>query len=117
MIEPEFDRNGYPTEATLTAIRDWPLLDANGALDFIAAAWYLPEFGVSRELSAAEAELVNANPEDRFLRLATGGWSGNEALINAFAGILQHMFTWCLSARGGLHIFRYLPDGPRHGDT
>jgi hypothetical protein len=109
MTEPEFDRDGYPTEATLQALKDWPVSEPNKALDFIAAAWHW-DGNVSRNLSAAEAELVWARPDNSFLRFATGGWSGNEELIAAFRTNTNYALTWCLSARGGLHIFRYLPE-------
>jgi hypothetical protein len=121
MTEPEFDRDGYPTEATLQALRDWPVSEANGALDFMAAAWHWSKSGVSRKLSSSEVKIVNAEPGDRFLRFATGGWSGNEELLAAFEGTINWTLTWCLSARGGLHIFRYLPenknDGTRYGPS
>jgi hypothetical protein len=113
MTEPEFDKDGYPTEATLKALREWPLSDANSALDFIAAAWHWPEWGVSHELIEAADKLLRPEPEDRFLRLATGGWSGNEDLLAAFQENINYTLTWCLSARGGLHIFLYLPDRMR----
>lgn len=109
MIDPTFDEDGYPSEETLLALRDWPMEDAAGALDFLAAAWHWQEFGVSRELKPAEAEVVHAEPEDRFLRLATGGWSGNEELIDVFSSRMIYSVTWRLSARGGLHIFQYPP--------
>jgi hypothetical protein len=102
------DGDGYPTEAALTRIEQWPLEDANGVLDFIKSLWWMADWGVAGTLSAAEAEIVHAEPEDRFLRLATGGWSGNESLIDALdRHLILSAFLWCLSTRGGLHIYRY----------
>jgi len=107
---PTFDAEGYPTEDTLERLRNWPSEDINGALDFVVAAWSSVG-SVSYDLSAAELALVDAHALDldsgRYLRLATGGWSGNEDLIAALdAG--GGMFLWVLSVRGGLHIYRYL---------
>lgn len=104
MTDPEFDDDGYPTDATLAVLEAWP--DANGALQFMRAAWHWPE-AVRDDLSAHEGQVVHAEPEDRYLRFATGGWSGNDSLIAALRQ--NHMawaLTWCLTARGGLHIFR-----------
>ena len=38
MKSPTFDRDGYPTDETLDALRAWGDADANAALDFIARA-------------------------------------------------------------------------------
>lgn len=110
MKEPTFDADGYPTEETLAAIRVWPWQDVNALLDFIAEAWHWPDF-VSRELRPEEASIVHAEPEDRYLRLATGGWSGNEDLIAALReNMMARALTWRLTARGGLHIYEFRKD-------
>lgn len=109
--EPVMDDDGYPTEDTLQTIRTWPHDDINGCLDYIARAWWWKDFGVSHELRADELSVVDPSEfrEDRYLRLATGGWSGNEDVI---AALRDNRFiwyqSWCLSARGGLYIFRYV---------
>lgn len=110
MSDPSwFDESGaYPSEAALTRIEAWPYEDIAGCLDFVASLWHWPEFGVSREIDAHEAGVLKANPGERYLRLATGGWSGNEELIAALR--TNHMISalaWRLTARGGLHIFEY----------
>ena len=107
MDAPEFDADGYPTEATKQAIAEWEG-SINALLDFVAAAWHWPDFGVSHDLLPSEAQLVCARPRERFLRLATGGWSGNESLIAALERHWVARMTWRLSAAGGLHIYRYL---------
>ena len=104
--EPEFDRSGYPTERTLKLLTKWPMERANEALDFIASAWHWDHM-VKHELEPEEALVVGAEPNKRYLRLATGGWSGNEELLEAFEHSLCYGLTWQLSARGGLHIFEY----------
>lgn len=107
MTEPDLDDEGYPTELTLDALKFWPYLDSKGALDFMAAAWHWPDF-VTSELSAAEREVLHADPDERFLRCATGGWSGNESLVAALeSNRILHALTWRLSSVGGLHIYQY----------
>ena len=109
MNAPLFDSDGYPSDETRDALMDWPITDAAGALDFLSAAWHWPEWGVRHALSDAEMVLVHGDPRtDKFLRLATGGWSGNEALICSLElNPCLHSLTWCLSTRGGLHIYQY----------
>lgn len=105
--EPTLDRDGYPTEETLTRIQRWPADDVNGALDYARAAWHWPE-SARETLTPCERELVHAAETDRYVRFATGGWSGNESIIAALNGNLDiRMRCWCLHARGGLHIYRY----------
>lgn len=106
MTDPSFDINGDPTLETLTAIAQWDPLDAAGCLDFVRAAWHWPE-SASDELTAHEGYVVYAEPGARYLRLATGGWSGNEGLIAALRDSDVWALTWRLQAAGGLYIFRY----------
>jgi hypothetical protein len=107
MTTPTFDADGYPTDETLQALETWPYQDLAGALDFLAAAWHWPEFA-THDISAHEAAVLHAEPGERYLRLATGGWSGNESLIAAIdANRMIHALAWRLSTRGGLHIYEY----------
>ena len=108
MKSPTFDRDGYPTDETLDALRQWDLADANAALDFIAAAWNTQDGDCRHALYDAEEHVIHAEHGERFLRLVIGEWSGNEALVYAFRESLVWDLTWRLSTAGGLHIFRYV---------
>lgn len=99
----------YPTDEVLDALRLWNINDAAAGLDFLAANWHWPEFGVCYDLKRYELEMLDASEGERFLRLATGGWSGNEELVSAFMQSLASVITWRLKMRGGLWIFQY-PD-------
>lgn len=93
MKNPTFDQSGYPTEETLEAIAHWHSGDPNGWIEFIREAW---NHGYGRMWN-----------EDGFLKLATGGWSGNESIIHAMQ---QNFVLWSLmwesSHRGGLEVLR-----------
>ena len=103
------NKDGYPTAAAERRIRQWDGMDADNCLDFVASLWKWPDWGVSRTLKPEEALLVHAEEGDHYLRFATGGWSGNEDLLVALdANLLVTMFTWRLSAAGGLHIYQYM---------
>ncbi|HKB36839.1 MAG TPA: hypothetical protein VKD72_10310 [Gemmataceae bacterium] len=108
--KPTFDRDGYPTDETLALIKHWPYQDAAGCLDYVKAAWHYPDWA-THDLNAGEASVVRAEKGEKYLRLATGGWSGNEELVIALED--NHMMravTWRLDARGGLHIYQYPND-------
>lgn len=78
MKEPTFDKDGYPTEETLQEIRQWKNENNQDAIDllrYIQAAWYYPD---------------RAKDKDGLFVFSTGGWSGNESLIQA----LQENSIW-----------------------
>ena len=107
MTRPYVDPDGYPTTDTVKALELWPHEDIAAALDFVKAIWHWSE-AATHDLSAHEAAILRANPGERYLRLATGGWSGNEELVAALqANVMLHMLAWRLSAHGGLHIYQY----------
>lgn len=95
MIEPEFDKDGYPTEATLDAIKNWDYKDRRGVLEFIAQAWCYQD-------SAIETR-------DGLFVFATGGWSGNEELIYALRDnrVLWVYLTsmYYIHLTGGFYVF------------
>ena len=92
MSEPNFDSNGYPTEETCDKIRDWNPCDPVGLFKFLKAAWD-HDIGYFRE------------PDANIIELITGGWSGNEELIQAFKSNIAWSLCWQSSHRGGLHRF------------
>lgn len=103
----------YPTDAALDRIKAWPFTDLAGCLDFVASIWHWPDFGVSNELRPEEAHVVGVEKGQKYLRLATGGWSGNEDIIGAMNdNYMLTAMSWHLTARGGLHIYSYPPTEP-----
>jgi hypothetical protein len=101
--------NDYPTEVELLRLETWPGQDLAGALDFVKTIWHWPDFA-SHDLRPEEAAVLHAHPGELYLRLATGGWSGNESIVRALnANRLLRTFTWRLSSVGGLHIYQYPP--------
>lgn len=89
---PTFDANGYPSEETILAIKEWEFQDHSGWLQYVREAWN-HTYGKIWE-------------ENGLLKMATGGWSGNEEIISAMSENLVHwgMF-WESSHRGGLEVF------------
>lgn len=85
------DRDGYPTEESLTRLRVWPYTDAEGWLEYARTLWCYPDA---------------ATVDGKRYRFATGGWSGNEDVIGAMRdNHMLWMLCWESSHRGGLYYF------------
>jgi len=80
----------YPTEDELKKIETWPFENWEGLLAFIEPLWI--HYG-------------RFTRKDNVLELATGGWSGNEDIIQSLRKNLFWMITWESSHRGGLFVF------------
>lgn len=101
MEHPTFDKDGYPTEETLEAVRTWPATDPAGLMDFVEEA--TSDYG---EVTRERQTLSDASDEIT-VRYSTGGWSGNENLIGALQDNLAFwMLCWYESRRGGGYTFR-----------
>jgi len=96
------DRDGYPEDDELQRIREWDWKDPYGLADYIATLWYYPDFW-HREGHKIEAH--------------TGGWSGNESIIEALQqNEMWWLWCWWSSRRGGHYEFK-LPEEPIDAPT
>ncbi len=99
MTSPTFDSDGYPTDETLDAIAKWSFDDAVGWLNFIHSAW-------SHRFGFLQCEMNQ-------IVFATGGWSGNESIIEAMReNVVLWTLLWESSHRGGKYVLR-LPEEKR----
>ena len=90
---PTFDATNDPTEETQLTIANWDLRDLPGWLVYIREAWN-HNYGRMWE-------------ENGMLKMATGGWSGNEFIIQAMRrNYIPWSMLWESSHRGGLEVFR-----------
>lgn len=93
----------YPTEADLAEIKKYdifskPLITMNPKtrkelVDFIGSIWWMPDFGFEEH--------------ENGLNLSTGGWSGNEEIIEALRSTLFWMLYWSEHHRGGHYKFKW----------
>ena len=90
--------NDYPTDAQLGVIAnfDWKMRNVRYFLDRLEEAW-------NKNYGWFDLKGVRV----LYLHVATGGWSGNEVIIDA----LQRNVTfweryWQQSERGGRHTFK-----------
>lgn len=87
----DLDGDGYPTDATLTRIAAWPYTDMKGLAEYVRHLWHWPTYARKRG--------------NRYI-FATGGWSGNEALIGALEqNLMFWAMSWESSQRGGRYVF------------
>jgi len=88
---------GYPTRAELRKIKNWKMKDGWIELaKYIQSIWHW-----------GDEYAYFVNEEDHNFELHTGGWSGNEEMVDALkksSGFFW-MFCWVESRRGGHYKF------------
>ena len=90
---PSFDADGYPTNETELAIKAWDFRDVDGWLAYIREAWN-HHYGRMWE-------------ENGMIKMATGGWSGNESITHSMReNYILWSLLWESSHRGGLEVLR-----------
>lgn len=93
------DNNGYPDQEELDRVRKWKIESWQNALDlveYIEGLWRWKE----------HCDLQETGPGLRELILSTGGWSGNEDIIEALADSMFWTLFWRQSSRGGHYVFK-----------
>lgn len=91
------DKDGYPTEKELRRIREWNLTKENvhGFLRYIEECWWNAEWG-----------FCLTGKRVLTLDLHTGGWSGNEEIIEVLQSSHFWLLYWRNSRRGGHYTFK-----------
>lgn len=87
----------YPTEEQIETIKKWNPADLHGLMEFIQKIWTFADWGWRQE--------------DQIYYISTGGWSGNEEIIEAMRdNLIWWAFFWEQSKRGGHYIFATIKD-------
>ncbi len=89
----------YPTIEDLMTIRNWKFEDFYK--DYVAFAEYIVNLWHYGE---PWAKLMGKKVKR--LKLSTGGWSGNEEIIDAMSKTFFWMMCWERSERGGHYLFK-----------
>jgi len=95
------DENDYPDEKSLKEIEEWDILkqDVRGLLDL-----------VKENTNWSDRQICITGKKIIRFEYHTGGWSGNEDVINA---LRQNLLFWSLfwekSTRGGHYYFKTKP--------
>ena len=91
-------REDYPDINELRQIEHWPLKSHKDYVDlaeFVCNLWHYDDWATLKGRKV------------KTLRLATGGWSGNEDILKALdKNFMFGMTCWEMSKRGGLHIYK-----------
>lgn len=101
MIKPTFDSDGYPTQRTLYPITEWPIRsnqDIEDLLEFCKDSWKYRNYWGHTKGEEKSGE--------QWIKVSTGGWSGNEDIIGALEQ--NHIFwsvCWLESRKGGHYKF------------
>lgn len=92
------DDDGYPTAWGIAVVRGF-YGSPRALVDLLEQVWWTPALmTVDEWLDAQLRTGVRVS-------LATGGWSGNEQVIEALDGSMFHLRFWRSSHRGGLHVY------------
>ena len=107
-MKATFDSDGYPTDETLALIVYWHKNEGwkpNEFLKFVNSAFnkYYGRWEIINDYNKLAAF---REEEFKALEIATGGWSGNEQLINAMEKTVFWSVFWRASFSGGLHILK-----------
>jgi len=93
-METKMTEDGdYPSGEIIYKIIEWPDNDVMGLIAFIQSIWHWPDM---------------AKLDGNKFELHTGGWSGNEDIVDALMGTIFWMLCWESSRRGG-HFYFEIP--------
>lgn len=114
-LDAGLDTDGYPTEAAITHLTEWgdassessPVFDVNGAIDFMRSLWHMSEWGIHDTIEPDECAVYRLTDGHRYVKMSTGGWSGNEELMNAFQERWWRRQSIVVTRRGGHYILEY----------
>lgn len=103
------DSDGYPDEESLKQIASMDVIGrAHEWFALIEDNWWMPDWGFDREKCSDDGK-----PIVRY-SLSTGGWSGNEDVIEAMQQSMGWVFWWQSSRRGGHYIFQVPDEEPKY---
>jgi len=98
------DDEGYPTNECLEYLSDHDNFSSpHEIIDLLDEIWWMPDWGITRKGAHT----------DKFKRrvftyyISTGGWSGNESIINALKKNFMFWHYWRESRAGGHYKFRF----------
>jgi hypothetical protein len=95
------DQDGYPTGDELAKARDWPGPQYAALMAFVKGIWWCPD------VCWREEDVLDRHGQPcRRYKISTGGWSGNEDIVQALVenGVFW-IVAWMEHRRGGHYVF------------
>ena len=92
--------NEYPTNEQLKTISEWECVTYEKSValaEYIVNLWHFDDWATL------------TGKKIKTLRLATGGWSGNESIQHAINKNLLFNRHWEYSKKGGLSVYKIRP--------
>ena len=100
-------KEGYPEDFELRKIQKWNTSDVINLIDFIESIWWTPDWGFRKTWGK---DHIHKKRHVINLELHTGGWSGNEDVINALLKNTMFKIMWYSQwNRGGHYRFEIDP--------
>lgn len=106
--ERYLDSDEYPTDEGLERLSNWSTNDINGAIEFMRELWHYDEWGVRDTFTDEERTVYHLDPDRRYVKLSTGGWSGNEDLMTAFRSNPLRREAILVARRAGHYVLEYV---------
>jgi len=108
MKTPTFDSDGYPSDQTLRDISYWYTLNGYTPKEFFqfCKEAFNKHYGSWQIVENYNNDLLKDKPFTA-LRIATGGWSGNELVMDHMKTTIFWSICWRASVSGGLYILDY----------
>ncbi len=86
----------YPTSEQLDRVEKWPVSDVTGLIEYVRGIWWMPDWG-----------FMLKGKRVLYLQLHTGGWSGNEDIMESLThNYIFWSLCWRKHTAGGHYWFR-----------
>lgn len=92
----------YPTKEDIEFVKKYGLEEFHPLLEHLENIWWAADWGFKL---AGKATKNNFEEKVLKLELHTGGWSGNEDIIEALQGTSFWILCWEKTVRGGHYYF------------
>jgi len=97
--------NEYPEEAELQTIEQWPTDNLVELFEYIKTRWRYADYEDANFWVEKDEE--DEGKPVKIYEIATGGWSGNEDIIEAMQKNIVFWYTaWYKTERGGKFTFK-----------
>lgn len=103
-----YDGYRYPHGVQARAIRNFDIVkrDPFELMEYVKKWWWYPEWGWRETDLTGHPDFFFRHERATRYDISTGGWSGNETLIDALeSNIMFYALFWVQSRRGGHYIY------------